>query len=1522
MKQLYRIVLLPIAFLLISLAEGRAQLNANFTANTTSGCNPMVVQFTDQSTGNPTSWSWDFGNGNTSSLQHPSATYTTAGSFTVTLTITNSAGSTHTKTMTNYITVHNSPTVDFVANDTAGCPPHAVQFTSQTTLNAPGTGSYYWNTGTGGTLTGQNPSFTYSNPGYYNVTHVVVNGAGCTTSVQKPAYIHVYTPPVANFGSSWPVLCGLAQAAQFNSQSTGTGPLSYQWDFGDGGTSTDPNPSHNYNTFDTFTVSLIVTDANGCKDTMVKPNYVAVVPTQAFFNAPASACEDEWITVTNTTPFTIYGNWNFGDGSLIDTNMTTVHQYTTPGTYTITLSVNNGTCNVFGSQTIVIHPKPTIDFSANVLTPCPAPTTIQFNNLTQNGTTYTWYFGDGGSSSQTNPSHVYTQNGFYDVTLVSSNGFGCSDSLTKLQYIKIFPSVLSIEASPGNGCIPVSDTFVAQLSSFDPTAGTSLPYPATITSYYWDFGDGTNSTQPTPVHVYANAGTYVVTLSITTSNGCTDTASIVISTGTPPIPQFTANPTSVCVDETVQFINNTTNALTYEWFFGDGSSSTDANPTHYYTDPGTYTITLIANNNGCKDTIVQQNYITVNDPKADFEVSYECDTLSKVSFTNTSINATSVLWDFGDGTTSTALNPVHVYPSLVSYTATLVAYNNITGCTDTTLQVIDLFDPAPDFTANDTAICPTEAPLFEASFPGSVFVNSYTWMFGTTVVPDTTASIVWPFYTGGYHDVSLIIVDLHGCPDTFTKNDYILVSDPAVNFVGSPVDICVPGTVNFTNTTQYIPGTYMTNSYWTFGNGGNLSSSGTTASSPYTIAGGYDVKLVVTDNVGCIDSAVKLTYIHAHDPAADFTVNNTNACVGTPLLFVNQSVGNQLSYSWDFGDGNTSTALSPSHPYMATGTYTVRLIITDAWGCRDTMIKTNYITVWNNPVAAFTLSDTFRICPPLFVQVTNNSTPNLVYNWDMGDGTQTVAVNPSHIYVDPGQYTVRLIAINNYGCRDTAYSQVDILGYNGVISYTPLTGCAPLTVSFTASITNVPGLVWDFSDGTTLATTATNVTHTYTEPGARVPRLIMTDNAGCSSTSYGLDTIKVDGVFAGYTFDPYPACDSGTLQFLDTSHGAYSTVTSRLWNFHTGMTDTSKTPSHYYPGPGDYIIKLYTSTSTGCLDTLTDTLTFYPLPVIDAGPDTTICLGDAATLMPGGGVSYTWTPAADLSCTNCTNPLASPDSQTVYTVVGTDINGCKNTDTVTVKLKTKTAATASGDGAICSGESLLLTASGAHNYQWIPPAGLDNPNADNPVATPAGTTTYMVISTEGSCIPDTDYVTVTVHPLPEVEAGPDQTIIAGNIAYIDASGTNATRWKWTPSNTLNCEDCEDPEATPPNTTTYHVTVETEFGCKDSDSITIHVICDQSQVFMPNSFTPNGDGQNDYFYPRGKGIQTIRSFRIYNRWGEMIFEKQGMATNAVNDGWDGTHKGQELPPDVFLYIVDAICDTGEPVTWKGDISLIR
>jgi gliding motility-associated-like protein len=229
---------------------------------------------------------------------------------------------------------------------------------------------------------------------------------------------------------------------------------------------------------------------------------------------------------------------------------------------------------------------------------------------------------------------------------------------------------------------------------------------------------------------------------------------------------------------------------------------------------------------------------------------------------------------------------------------------------------------------------------------------------------------------------------------------------------------------------------------------------------------------------------------------------------------------------------------------------------------------------------------------------------------------------------------------------------------------------------------------------------------------------------------------------------------------------------------------------------------------------------------------------------------------------------------------------------------------------------------GGTKYQWSPAYGLDNPTSWNPTATPGSSQSYTVIAQLASCIPDTDYVSLTIYQLPTVYAGADQRLLAGSVAQLDATGTLIAKYAWSPSGDLSCSTCASPLASMSVTTTFIVDVLSDYGCHAQDSVTILLYCDNSQIFIPNSFTPNGDGKNDVFYPRGKGVKNIKTFRIYNRWGELMYQNDNIGANDAGLGWDGSFKGGAPRPDVYVYLLEADCSTGEPISIKGDVTIIR
>ncbi|MBZ0097737.1 MAG: gliding motility-associated C-terminal domain-containing protein, partial [Taibaiella sp.] len=344
--------------------------------------------------------------------------------------------------------------------------------------------------------------------------------------------------------------------------------------------------------------------------------------------------------------------------------------------------------------------------------------------------------------------------------------------------------------------------------------------------------------------------------------------------------------------------------------------------------------------------------------------------------------------------------------------------------------------------------------------------------------------------------------------------------------------------------------------------------------------------------------------------------------------------------------------------------------------------------------------------------------------------------------------------------------------------------------------------------------------------------------------------------------------------------------------------------------------------SIGCKATDNVTVTVNPLPAINAGEDVTACEGVPVQLNATGGVNYTWLPAAGLSCTNCPDPVATLNNTTTYTVNGTDANGCTNIDAVTVNIINRQEVSYSRDDSICIGEEIELFATGGTHYTWSPADNLSNAGGANTKASPASTTQYRVIIKQGDCFIDTGYATIFVFGPPEINAGPDQHLQGGNEVRLETRSSNVATYEWTPADGLSCTGCANPVASPRRTTTYLVRVASAQGCTAEDDVTVYITCSGDQLFIANTFTPNNDGVNDLFFPQGKGLTTVQRFSVYSRWGELLFDRQNIPLNDATYGWDGTYKSEPLKPDVFVYVVRAVCEDGQPIEIKGDISLIR
>ncbi len=588
--------------------------NAAFTGSPTSGCVPLTVNFADQSTGDITGWDWDFGDGGSSTAQNPSHQYNSGGTYTVALTVTGPGGS-DTETKTNYITVNVPPTAGFVASPTSGEVPLTVNFTNQSS----GATSYLWNFGDTQTSTAVNPAHTYTQAGTYTVTLTATNACGSDDEV-KTNYITVTcTAPIANFSGS-PTSGEAPLTVYFTDASSGA--TSWDWDFGDGGSSTAQNPSHTYYSAGTYTVALTVTNSCG-SDTETKTNYITVTctaPTANFTGSPTSG--DAPLTVNFTdlsTGSTITSwDWNFGDGGS-STAQHPSHTYNNEGTYTVTLTVTNACGSDGETKTGYINvTTPSIPYAV-----LPYATGFESGSFDQY-----WFTQSSNSEGRIQITSANGPRGLYHLTMDDNlNGslYSQNEAWLRLNLggksdveLSFWWKEFGDETHTQDG-VYFSDNGGSSFVKVYSLAGGTSTYREIILDVDQLAASSGLSLTGTFVIKFQQYDNY----SITTDGMAFDDINVT-SLETPPVADFEGTPTSGVAPLTVDFTDlSTGNPTGWSWNFGDGGSSTAQNPSHEYTDPGTYTVSLTVTNAYGNDTETKTNYITVNEPGAWTVITYD-----------------------------------------------------------------------------------------------------------------------------------------------------------------------------------------------------------------------------------------------------------------------------------------------------------------------------------------------------------------------------------------------------------------------------------------------------------------------------------------------------------------------------------------------------------------------------------------------------------------------------------------------------------------------------------------------------------------------------------------------------------------------------------------------------------------------------------------------------------------------------------------------------------------------------------
>jgi len=608
------------------------------------GCAAYTLDFESTSTNSPDSYEWAFEGGDpaTSTEANPSVTYAEAGTFDVTLTVTNVSGS-NTITETDFVTILEDPAAQFSFMENG----LSVTFSDESN----GAETYAWDFGDGNTSLEANPIHQYASEGIYEVALTVTNSCGSNTSTQ---IINNYTPVVADFTSDVASGCADLQV-EFSSEAS-SNVTSWFWTFEGGtpATSTEPNPVVTYSQAGQYDVILEVSHPQSI-DAVTLENYIAVN------DDPIASFEyfDDLFEVdfTNTTVEGTTFLWDFGDGNTSNEANPT-HTYEAEGTYEVTLTAANICGETSTTQSIMINALPTAAFNASSTTIGCGPLTVEFNDASSsNVTAWNWTFegGDPATSTEENPTVVYTTEGIYSVQLEVTSAAG-TDFVVIDDFVEVFGTpTAEIDFALEGNLINASN------------AGSETDI------IFWEV-DGQVFDEEEITYTFPENGIYEVVLIV--ENDCAaDMASTTVEVDAYPEASIAALPLVVCEGEAVQIVDNSSNAENKMWILEGASpaTSTEDSPTVVYDTEGSYSITLtVSNQYGTSTEEFTDAVEVVALPDASFTAE-QSDNL--IEFTSTITNATTILWDFGDGTTSTEENPSHRFETNGTFEVTLTVTN-------------------------------------------------------------------------------------------------------------------------------------------------------------------------------------------------------------------------------------------------------------------------------------------------------------------------------------------------------------------------------------------------------------------------------------------------------------------------------------------------------------------------------------------------------------------------------------------------------------------------------------------------------------------------------------------------------------------------------------------------------------------------------------------------------------------------------------------------------------------------------
>ena len=685
--------------------------------------------------------------------------------------------------------------------------------------------------------------------------------------------------------------------------------------------------------------------------------------------------------------------------------------------------------------------------------------------------------------------------------------------------------------------------------------------------------------------------------------------------------------------------------------------------------------------------------------------------------------------------------------------------------------------------------------------------------------------------------------------------------------------------------------------------------------------------MIPYNGFGCTDTLT--TSLNSSDiPTVSITSQQVSC---SEKIFNFKSTNHNSEVNWNFADGIATTGDSVSHVFLQNGEYLVSMTTTTTAGCIFTKIDT--IEVSNEYAQGEIIADTLNHCNSTSLRLFHTDSLNNNIIWNFGDGTTAIGAHVEHEYSTSGTYqissTVQTTTSCSYQKNITinisvpALPLVQIVAPDEICSSTEFYASVSLTgdTSISAVLWNTPITNMVSSDSIRL---------NLTEAGTFALSVEVLTVSGCSVTSNKNIQIK-DRPLINALNNISICAGAKTDSIILTGIGTDVTYFWQNNNPNIGLAESGQLiiPSFIAPNQipeiSSAVFTAIATSSNGCSsDSIRFTMTINANPEFSIADTIHQCLGTAKEINLAENLNYQWFPTNGLSCSNCASTSVNISENTSYNIEATDNNGCKSRKNVLIEVIQPTLLNINTQDTICPGRSVHLHASGAELYQWYPETGLDNAQSNEPIASPSTNTNYRLIGADSySCFADTQFVFVASNLMSRNDVSAEVNAISGSTVTLSApvAQTNIISYEWSPMVNLSCYDCPSPELSVENDITYTLKTVNNKGCVTEQNIDVRLSSPKADLFIPNTFSPDGNGVNDILYIRGKGF-TIKSFIIYNRYGKVVFQKNNFVPNDINAGWDGRTLGNKQPSDTYIYIAEIIGNDGTTSISKGNTSLLR